>query len=293
MTGSSSDTTNTAGQSSSKLNVQLLMKIQGDRAKFWWVASIWLQVGIIGLSAYTTLTNNFATEIALLIVPVVSIATTLVRWRADVLKGAYQSLLRKFEFYDGLGWAILPREKSEWLLTLSKKEKEQVTAADRMPIHYFASNKPQSAERLLENLEESSWWSKHIAKFSAIIYGTFTALVVVGSLAVLLFSVQAAVGQASLVNIAKVIVSVIAALFSIGFVRLTVEYVQYSQSSAKFEEKACQILDARSIPDQSEATKLLHEYQIVRAGAPMLPNWAWKINEKRLNPIWAEQRLRS
>lgn len=294
MTTNSPPTTNTpVNTTAQKLNVQLLMKLQGDKAKFWWNASVTLQIGIILLSAYTTLTSNFTTETALFVIPIMSICSPLMRWRADALKGAYQSLLRKFEFYDGLGWAILPREKSEWLLALSKKQQQQVTATDRMPVHYFASNKQPSPERLLENLEESSWWSKHIAKFTSIVFGVFTAAVLLGSFAVLLLSIQGAVGQASLISIAKVIVSVIAALFSIGFIRMTVEYALFSQASAKFEEKSCQILDMGKTIDQEEATKLLHEYQITRSGAPMLPSWSWRLNEKRLNPIWAEQRVRN
>ncbi|MBA3869517.1 MAG: hypothetical protein H0X30_10210 [Anaerolineae bacterium] len=293
MTTNSPATANVAAHSSSKLNVQLLMKIQGEKAKLWWNISVALQVGIIFLSAYTTLTNNFTTETALFVIPIMSICSPLMRWRADILKGAYQSLLRKFEFYDGVGWAILPREKSEWLLTLSEKQKQEVTATDRMPVHYFASNKQSSAERLLENLEESTWWSKHVAKYAAIIFGVFTVFVLFSSFAVLLLAVQGALGQTSLTSIAKVIVSVIAALFSIGFIRMTVEYALFSLTSAKFEEKSCQILDLGKPVDQEEATKLLHEYQITRSGAPMLPSWAWKMNEKRLNPIWAEQRLRS
>lgn len=275
-----------------KLNVQLLMKLQGDKAKSWWNASIFLQIGVILLSAYSTLTNQLTTETALILIPLLSICAPLMRWRADFLKGRYQSVLRKFEFYDGLGWAITPRERSEWLLTLSRKQEQQVTASDRMPQHYFSSKKPVSVVRLLENLEESSWWSKHLASFSAIIYGGFTALVLFGSFAVLYLSVQATLDQATLLNIAKVIASVIAAVFSLGFFRLTFEYAVFSQASGKFEEGVCKILDAGQTIGQEEATKLLHEYQITRSGAPMIPNWAWRVRQKRLNATWAEQRCR-
>ena len=85
-----------------KLNMQLLMKIQGDKSKFCWNASVSLQLGVILLSAYTTLTSNLTTETTLFLIPILSICAPLMRWRADYLKGAYQSLLRKFEFYDEL-----------------------------------------------------------------------------------------------------------------------------------------------------------------------------------------------
>ncbi|NJL54933.1 hypothetical protein HC928_06900 [bacterium] len=50
------------GSTGQKLNVQLLMKIFGDKAKFWWNFAVALQISIIGLSAFTTLTNILTTE---------------------------------------------------------------------------------------------------------------------------------------------------------------------------------------------------------------------------------------
>lgn len=292
MTSGSSSTINIEEGPSPKLNVQLLMKIQGDRSKKWWNVSIALQVGIIFLSAYSTMTQNLTTLTALFLIPILSVLAPLMRWRADYLKGDYQSLLRKFEFFDGLGWAITPRERSEWLLTLTEKQRLKVTASDRMPQHYFASKKQPSVTRLLENLEETSWWSKHLGKFSCIVIGSFTVLVIIGSFTILLISVQAAISQTTLINIVKVIVSVLAALFSIGFVRLTIEFWIFSQSSAKFEETTCRLLDSSTDINQEEATKLLHEYQITRSAAPMIPTWAWKWNEEKLNAIWEQQRCR-
>ncbi len=238
------------------------------------------------------MTQNLTTLTALFLIPILSVLAPLMRWRADYLKGDYQSLLRKFEFLDGLGWAITPRERSEWLLTLTEKQSLEVTASDRMPKHYFASKKQPSVTRLLENLEESSWWSKHLGKFSYFVFGSFTVLVVFGSFTILLISVQAAVSQATLINIVKVIVSVLAALFSIGFVRFSVEYWMFSQSSGRFEETTCRLLDNSTPISQEEATKLLHEYQIARSSAPMIPNWAWKWKQKKLNTIWEQHRCR-
>lgn len=288
----SPSTTNTERRHSQKLNVQLLMKIQGDRAKKWWSGSIALQVGIILLSGYLTMTQSQTTMIALLLVPILSVFAPMMRWRADYLKGGYQSLLRKFEFLDGLGWEITPRERSDWLLMLTEEQRQKVTVSDQMPQHYFASRKQPSVRRLLENLEESSWWSMHLGKSTSVVFATFTVLAVAVSLIILVFSILRAVDQTTLVNITKVIVSVLAGLFSIGFVRLSFEYWMFSQSSARFEETAYKLLDSSADISQEEATKLLHEYQIARSGAPMIPNWAWKWNEKKLNTVWAQQRFR-
>jgi|GEM_PF-2447022 len=279
------------GSTGQKLNVQLLMKIFGDKAKFWWNFAVVLQISIIGLSAFTTLTNILTTEAALFIIPTLSIFAPLMRWRSDYMKGEYQSLLRKFEFLDGLGWKIMPRERSEWLIMLSGKQKQQVTEIDKLP-DYFSSKKPVSVTRLLENLEESSWWSKHLAKFTATVYGVFTIAVILGSFVILLLSVQGAINQTSSLNIARVVVSTIAALFSIGFIRLTFEYVMFSSSSGRFEERICKILDAGNSIEDEEATKLVQEYQILRSSSPMLPNWAWRFNQEKLNAIWSEERCR-
>lgn len=87
MTSGSSSTTNIEEGPSPKLNVQLLMKIQGDRSKKWWNVSTALQVGIIFLSAYSTMTQNLTTLTALFLIPILSVLAPLMRWRADYLKG--------------------------------------------------------------------------------------------------------------------------------------------------------------------------------------------------------------
>lgn len=275
-----------------KLNIQLLMKIQGDKAKTWSNASIAFQAGIIAVSAYSTLTENLVTESTSVIIPFVSILVPFIQWRADRLKSNYQSILQKFEFLDSLGWEITPREKSDWLVPLTKKQRKEVTALNRTPQHYFASKKKPSSRRLLENLEESSWWSKELAKFAASVIGIFTMFVILTSIGLLLISIFVAVNQATLVNIAKVITSVLAAVFSIGFVRLSCEYWEFAQFSAKTEKTTSEILDKSKEPKEAEASKLLHEYQIARSNAPMLPNWAWKLNQKKLNVIWNQYRCR-
>ncbi|NTW01906.1 MAG: hypothetical protein HGA19_11555 [Oscillochloris sp.] len=46
------------------------------------------------------------------------------------------------------------------------------------------------------------------------------------------------------------------------------------------------------LPDV-QAIKLLHEYQIARAGAPMLPDWLWSLMQRELNDLWIQHRKRS
>ena len=267
------------------------MEIQGDKAEFWWWCYIVSRIGIFGFLAYITLINEF-TYVATLFVSGMSILSSLIQWHADCLKGNFQSTLRKLEFRDGLCWQISSRERSEWLVKLSCEQFQNVIATDSIPENYFASNKRASVERLTENLEESSWWSKQLAGRMAIVYAVFFTSIVIACVMLLVLSRRSTLNETQMQNVAIVVLSTIAALFTIGFIRLTVEYLMFWFASSKVEAGVCKILDDGYRIPEEEAIKLVHEYQSARSGSPMIPNRMWKINEKKLNDIWLTQRLR-
>ena len=41
---------------------------------------------------------------------------------------------------------------------------------------------------------------------------------------------------------------------------------------------------------QRQAAKIMNEYHLSRASAPILPTWIWKYHRDRLNKVWHEYR---
>ena len=191
--------------------------------------------------------------------------------------------------FDGLGWPVSAKELSDLLVTVSRHEREQ--AHEEPEQSYFASKAPQSAQRLLENLEESAWWTKHLAGSMAFHTSLLCVAVFVVAAITLVVTLQSTASQTTADTVAKVTTSIVVFIFSGGYFRLAFEYNQFSRGAEQIENQANFLLQRKDFPE-IQATKLLHDYHIIRAGSPLLPNWLWKYRRGDLNELW-DQRLSS
>lgn len=271
------------------IDLRQLMRVQFDAAKFWWgLASTCRMLVVVG-GALGTLANTYTETLAFVAVALAVIAT-ISQWYSDNLKGVANSLLRKIERHDGLGWRITGKELSDLMATIPESRKN--SAAQSIPSQYFSSQAPESPTRLMENLEESSWMTKHQARRMALYVLVFSVVVVALVIVALIVAVNSTLSQGTSSNIARVALSVVALMFSGGYFRLVFDYHRYSEAADRIEEKASRLAIDPKITEL-EAVKLLHEYDIVRAGAPLLPSWLWKLMESELNQLWLQHRRQS
>ena len=154
---------------------------------------------------------------------------------------------------------------------------------------YFASKKDTGAKRAVENVLESSWWAKHIAKRASNIYAGAVAFIFIGSFVVLIISIDTITNFNVLTNMGRAVTSAVMLIFSLDLVRIAHSYKKYSEQSALVEAKAQMLLKSKSI-EIVEAIKLVQEYHLAHAEAPMNPQWLWKIMRDELNVIWREYR---
>lgn len=273
------------------IKLEDLMREQFSRAKYWWGLASLSRFIIVVLGAVSVFFGNIAIALAVF-TALLSIGYILIQWHSDHLKGIANNILRKVEMHNGLGWAITGREISEVFLSLSKSVKNKIKDSSIREISkdYYSSKTPQSPKRLLENLVESAWLTKHQASRMSIYVAIFSISVVLATFFVLALALSSALNQATGENIAKVAISVFAFVFSGGYVRLAFEYSRYSRDAERLEERANNMLTEKEDISENQAIKLLHDYQIVRAGAPLLPDWLWKMMETELNELWLKYR---
>ena len=150
---------------------------------------------------------------------------------------------------------------------------------------YFASTSSAGPTKLLENLEESSWWSKHQAKRMAMYTGAVGIIILFIVLASLVITLQITALQSTSEVIAKAAILVILFIISGGYVRLAFDYELFARQADKAETLAHQLRQSAQI-SEVEAIKLLHDYQINRATSPLLPSWLWNMVQKELNELW-------
>ncbi len=155
---------------------------------------------------------------------------------------------------------------------------------------YFASTEVAGSSRALDNLQESSWWSKHLARRMGHLTFGITIGLTVASLTVLLISINSVQSFDTLTSIGRVVTSGLILILSLGLVRLTVGYYHFGKKAEQSEREAIRLLTSDS--DELAAVKAWHEYYVSRAEAPLIPSLLWRYMNKDLNELWRAYRTR-
>jgi hypothetical protein len=252
----------------------------------WWLGIALSLKAAVFVGGALTILLSVGSGFAPIVIGLVAAASELAMWRSDWVKGIAETLHRKLDLEDSFGWRITNADLRD---LLARIDIDLSDLAEPTEANYFASKSPPSDQRALENLQESAWWSKHLAESMwKICLGAICALIV-GCILLLLTSVHAVKDQAVLSEVGKVVTSAILLIFSLSLLRFTVGYFLFSKKAEKAEERA-KTLVATSSVGNIEAIKLWQEYQLARASAPLVPTRIWKLREKRLNALWRDYR---
>lgn len=225
---------------------------------------------------------------AALLVFGLSVIADLVAWRSDTYKSTAEALRRKLDGQDAFGWEISKAEISD-LFVRSPSNLDKLVIAEVLAEKYFASSEGQGTRRSLENIQESAWWSKHLSERMRNYYTVSTCLLVGVSLVVLLVSVQTVNNQQFLSSLGRIVTSVLTLVFSLNLFRSVLGYHNFSVKAGQIE-KSAETLLTNSGTSESDAIKLMNEYHLARASAPILPTWLWKSMRSELNETWKKYR---
>ncbi len=255
-----------------------------DRAKRLWGLALLLQLGVFALGLALTFSPGSGWAGFLLAVSLVlSVGSEIVTLRYETAKGNAESLLRKLDFRNSFGWGLTKAEMRDFLAQSPARLTKGLTT-EELGEEYFASSEGMGARRALENVQESAWWSRHLA-------GNMGWLCAVGALVLLLAPITPLIAILGRVNhlqqlplIAQVTTSALMLVFTIGLGRLSFSYFAFSRE-CRNTETATENLLASNV-DEKQAIRVMHEYHLARAGAPPLPLWLWKLRNRRLNELW-------
>ena len=209
-------------------------------------------------------------------------------WRSDTHKGIAEAWLRKLDGRDSFDWAISGAELSD-LLMRSPSKVDKLVIAKALSEEYFASKEPPGTTRALENLQESAWWSKHLSERMRNYYLALPCLLVASAVLVLLISVQAIDNKQTLSSLGRIVTSVLTLVFSLNLFRSVLGYHNFSVKAGQIEKSTENLLASQGV-QESEAIKLMSEYQLARASAPLIPTWLWNRMEGELNATWKQYR---
>ena len=201
-------------------NLHKLKKISAKtfrKAKRWYLGYILCQFGVLifaVLSIFSDLGANKSAVIALLGV----LATEFIRWRSDFWKSHGEWAKRKLEIADGLGISVDSKDIADWLAMQSKGFLDDVSNEETQGSEFDSAESP-GAKRLVENTQESAWWSKHLSRRMVGYLVVILVLIVFTAISALTISISALksadVKQSGVVvqNVGGIICSVLRWLF--------------------------------------------------------------------------------
>lgn len=257
-----------------------------DLSKKWWWSGIASKLGIFFVGTIIVLWSPGLKYGAVLIF-LIYLASELCLLRSDAVKGLAETILRKLDFEESFDWKITGAEMSDYVMRSPARLRRALptTASEKQ---YFAGGEGFGPMRAAENVQESSWWSKHLAERMGHLCLTATCLLLLGFILILVVSIDTVRSFSSLSNIGRVVTSALMLVFSLGLLKLMFGYYGFSKKAARVEQVAESLLKTGC--EEREAVKLLHEYQVARATSPLIPTQLWKWMRSDLNAQWDKYR---
>jgi hypothetical protein len=219
--------------------------------------------------------------VAPILVFFLAISSEIFQFISDKYKSTAETLRRKLDFANSFGWLVTKKEVAEVLVSVPERLQRKWKLRDDT---YFFSKENVGAKRAMSNLEESSWWSKHLAIFTFYIYFSAIAFVVLLSFIALHASLTFNPGLTYIPKISKIVMSSIMLLFSIGSIKIMIGYSKFHRRAEIFESLAKEKQKQTCLSD-IEAIRLWSEYHIARASSPLIPTVFWKFRRNRLNQL--------
>ncbi len=267
-------------------DARTVSKLLLDKAKNWWGLSLGLQmlvfaVGIVATSA------GVGAKISAFSVVMLSVASYLCHLRSSTWQGRGDCLQRKLDFHDAYGWEIPSSEWSDILATVGPRDRHRLKTVAQES--YFASEHPPGARRAVQNLQESSWFSKHLACVAGHISLTVIVVLLGISIAAMAIAMSSLKDFDLMANLARVVTAALMLVFSMDILSLILRYYAFSSEAGMIERQTNEhIVSGQN--DVVSSLKLWQDYHVSRAMAPLIPTWLWQWKRGDLNQIWETYR---
>jgi len=265
------------------------------RAKRWYLSYVLWQI-IVLVFAVASIFAEIDPKVSAVIAFVSVLAAEALRWRSDSWKSQGELTKRKLEMADGLGTPVDGPYIADWLAAKPKGFLQDVTAREIQGSE-FDSVQPAGPRRLVENTQESAWWSKHLSRRMALylsivlVFSTVCAFVALTVSIARLKNPTDPQAARTVQYVGGVVCSTLVFILSINVVRLLVEFCAFAGDAKEVLRQCAELLKETDI-DQRDALWALHDYQTSRSLAPLIPTFAWKIHGAHLREQWANFRPR-
>lgn len=263
-------------------SMQALSREYFKSAKRWWAASNIARTAAYVFGATMAFFEVWVTGYPFLVAGLFGLASGF-RWKSNQEKQSSELLRRKLDFEESFGIRMSKIEVADL--------KAQLGASD-LPTPsseaYFASGKSSpdsSGEKAFENLRESAWWSKHIARSAQKLCNVLAVALVGLSILALIVSIKFLADLETISGVSKVVTSTLYFVFSARLFRSALAYRDFATRAEGISKSSDGTLERGEV-DKLSAMQMWHEYHLARAAAPLLPEWLYKWRRDSLNKTW-------
>jgi hypothetical protein len=250
--------------------------------KRWWGVSWWLKIitFLVGLGAVFLPNTSVYIPIAIVVVSFVSEAFNV---NSSNYRSQAESLSRKIDFRNSFGWKIKDIEIADVMMLLPGSF-QNISTTEEDDI-YFTSKEELGWRRAMQNLQESAWYTKNLAKkmkaYCFVLTVAIPSICIVSLLITLLY-VNVTEQQTF---IARITTASLLLVVSSGLIQFTKNYDNLYKKAEAAENQASKLLESTN-DETLSSIKAFNEYHLAKASAPPIPDWLWDRNEKKLNANW-------
>lgn len=261
-----------------------------DRAKFWAGVVLCMQALLFVGGVLAVFFSRFSLNYPWVAVPLAMLSAVL-STKANECKRLAESLKRQLESWAGFGRPLSLRMIADLRQKLPDTLPPEVDQLLREGNTYASTEKP-GPRRAADNLCESSWFSHHLAGWCASVIGGVFLVALMSSLGLLFYVAVEVPANSAGVYAAKCVSATMLFIMSGGAWRAWQGYRSFSARTKEIDSDAARLADEEA-PDICEVQRLLGEYQLARASAPLIPTWVWRLRRHRLDEDHKNFRMRN
>lgn len=269
------------------MNFLDLMGIEYRKSRRALYACLLCGVAVYAIVLADTLLNHSLSKPLALTALIFQVAGILLKYRSSGHYASGEEIRRMAVLKDALGIEPSELEKADIASRCSA-----AAAPGRVHVgKYFSSERPKGNAKLLDDVEESAFWTQRIASFTG---KAALALVLVGA-SVSVFAIIGLIIAGASSD--KLEITAEAAVVTLGFVVtgeflvLALEYRALSERAARKVSSAAAQL-ALGATNREAAILLFGEYNCALAGSAPLPTFVYKVLHRGLDAAWAARKAK-
>jgi hypothetical protein len=171
---------------------------------------------------------------------------------------------------------------------------EKIAVGSNGPLNresdYYASAAEPVLQRMLENLQESSYYTHRLADTTKVVLQLVSLVglgVTIVFMLVTLNSVESLADPSALKTVAEISARLLA-FFVVGqYVELWFSFASLQKTSEDIYRQCCDALSVGG-SDEKSITQLVSTYDCSLATASPIPTWIWQLRQRKLNRGWDE-----